>query len=236
MLQNPKEQNGVAKQRMILGTHTSDNEQNYLMIAEVQLPLEDSEYDARAYDEQKAEVGGVGVPSGIGHVNVVQQINHDGEVNRARYMPQNEFLIATKTPTAEVLVFDWSKQSSKPSRDGKCNPHLRLLGHDVEGYGLAWNPHDLKKGTLLSGSDDAKICVWDIHGNGGENSRPGVSPPPSDPYSKQSSQTSDTVLFLNSSKRNARVCRGLFPCTMLGNNAPASVYVLHISCMSTEPC
>lgn len=174
VVQSPKEQDGVAKQRMILGTHTSDNEQNYLMIAEVQLPLEDSEYDARAYDEQKAEVGGVGVPSGIGHVNVVQQINHDGEVNRARYMPQNEYLIATKTPTADVLVFDWSKQSSKPSRDGKCNPHLRLLGHDVEGYGLAWNPHDYKKGTLLSGSDDAKICVWDINGNGGEISRPGV--------------------------------------------------------------
>jgi histone-binding protein RBBP4 len=163
-VQRPKEQpNGVAKQRMILGTHTSDNEQNHLMIAEVNLPLEDSEFDAKGYDEQRNEVGGVGAAPGIGHVTVVQQINHDGEVNRARYMPQNEFLIATKTPNAEVLVFDWSRHDSKPSRDGQCNPFLRLLGHDVEGYGLAWNPHDMRKGTLLSGSDDAKICVWDIN-------------------------------------------------------------------------
>lgn len=173
LLQEAKEYNGFSKQRMILGTHTSDNEQNHLMIAEVSLPLEDSEYDARAYDEQKAEVGGVGVPAGIGHVTVKMQINHDGEVNRARYMPQNDNLIATKTPQAEVLVFDWTTHESKP-RDTTCNPHLRLIGHDVEGYGLAWNPHDMKKGNLLSGSDDAKICVWDVMGNTNSVARPGV--------------------------------------------------------------
>jgi WD40 repeat protein len=86
------------------------------------------------------------------------------QVNRARYMPQNEFFIATKTPTADVLVFDWSKHDSKPARDGKCNPMLKLIGHDVEGYGLAWNPHASKTATLLSGSDDSHICVWDIAG------------------------------------------------------------------------
>ena len=155
---------GTRTQRLLLGTHTSDGEQNHLMLAEVQLPLEDSEYDARAYDDQKAEVGGVGAAAGIGHVRVTQQINHDGEVNRARYMPQDERLVATKTPTAEVLVFDWSKLGSKPDPDGKCNPMLRLIGHDVEGYGLAWNPHHAKQGTLLSGSDDSHICVWDIQG------------------------------------------------------------------------
>jgi Histone-binding protein RBBP4 or subunit C of CAF1 complex len=165
-LQNPvtDDKAGVRRQRLLLGTHTSDGEQNHLMLAEVALPLEDSEYDARAYDEQKAEVGGIGVAAGIGHVSVVQQINHDGEVNRARYMPQNQFLIATKSPTADVLVFDWSKHDSKPARDGKCSPMLKLVGHDVEGYGLAWSPHAAKEGTLLSGSDDSHICVWDIRG------------------------------------------------------------------------
>jgi histone-binding protein RBBP4 len=42
-----------SKQKLILGTHTSDNEQNYLMIAEVQLPLEDTELDARQYDDER---------------------------------------------------------------------------------------------------------------------------------------------------------------------------------------
>ena len=35
-------------QQLILGTHTSENEQNYLMRAEVQLPLEDADVDAAA--------------------------------------------------------------------------------------------------------------------------------------------------------------------------------------------
>lgn len=38
-------------QKMVLGTHTSDNYQNHLMIAEVKLPLEDTEIDARKYDD-----------------------------------------------------------------------------------------------------------------------------------------------------------------------------------------
>jgi histone-binding protein RBBP4 len=116
-----------SKQRLVLGTHTSDNEQNYLMIAEVQLPLEDGEVAAAGgYGAERGEAGGFG--GAHGKVHVVQQINHDGEVNRARAMPQEKFLIATKTVSAEVFVFDYSKHPSKPNADGVCAPDLRLLG------------------------------------------------------------------------------------------------------------
>lgn len=151
---------GYSKQKLILGTHTSDGEQNYLMIAEVTLPLEDSELDARQYDDERGEVGGFGGQTA--KVQVKQQINHSGEVNRARYMPSNKFIVATKTISAEVYIFDWSKHDSKPSPDGICNPNLRLCGHKTEGYGLAWSP--FLPGHLLSGSDDAQICLWDING------------------------------------------------------------------------
>ena len=97
-----------------------------------------------------------------GKIQVVQQINHEGEVNRARYMPQNSFMIATKTISAEVYVFDYSKHPSKPT-DTVCNPDLRLTGHKTEGYGLAWSP--FMEGHLISGSDDATICLWDISGH-----------------------------------------------------------------------
>ncbi|KAG0564781.1 hypothetical protein KC19_8G139600 [Ceratodon purpureus] len=147
-------------QRLIVGTHTSDNEPNYLMIAQVQLPLEDSENNARQYDDERGDLGGFGCSSR--KVQVVQQINHEGEVNRARYMPQNPFYIATKTVSAEVYVFDYSKHPSKPPQDGQCNPDIRLRGHKTEGYGLSWSPN--KDGHLLSGSDDAQICLWDIRG------------------------------------------------------------------------
>lgn len=75
-------------------------------------------------------------------------------------MPQNPFIIATKTVNAEVYVFDYSKYPSKPPLDGECNPFLRLRGHNTEGYGLSWSK--FKQGHLLSGSDDAQICLWDI--------------------------------------------------------------------------
>ncbi|KAM7474650.1 hypothetical protein LguiB_021893 [Lonicera macranthoides] len=146
-------------QKMILGTHTSKNEPNYLMLAHVQLPLEDAENDARHYDDDRSDVGGFGCANG--KVQIIQQINHDGEVNRARYMPQNQFIIATKTVNAEVYVFYYSKHPSKPHLNGACSPDLRLRGHSTEGYGLSWS--QFKPGHLLSGSDDAQICLWDIN-------------------------------------------------------------------------
>ena len=152
-----------ASQKLILGTHTSEHEQNYLMIAEAQLPLESAEVDGREYDDESGEAGGFG--SGGAKVKVVQHINHDGEVNRARYMPQNSFVLATKTVSADVYVFDYTKHPSKADADSGCQPNIRLKGHLTEGYGLSWSP--FKSGHLLSGSDDAQICLWDVTGGDG---------------------------------------------------------------------
>lgn len=40
-------------QQLIIGTHTSDHEQNHLMIANVRLPRDDAVVDTKKYDEQK---------------------------------------------------------------------------------------------------------------------------------------------------------------------------------------
>ncbi|XP_045440863.1 histone-binding protein RBBP4 isoform X5 [Pipistrellus kuhlii] len=143
--------------RLVLGTHTSD-EQNHLVIASVQLPNDDAQFDASHYDSEKGEFGGFGSVSG--KIEIEIKINHEGEVNRARYMPQNPCIIATKTPSSDVLVFDYTKHPSKPDPSGECNPDLRLRGHQKEGYGLSWNPN--LSGHLLSASDDHTICLWDI--------------------------------------------------------------------------
>ena len=77
---------------------------------------------------------------------------------RARYMPQNPCVIATKTVSGDLLIFDYSKHPLQPSSDRICRPDVRLTGHTKEGYGLSWNT--LKKGTLLSSSEDRSICEW----------------------------------------------------------------------------
>ena len=148
--------------KMILGTHTSESEQNYLMVAEVRLPREETEVHARKYDDSKAELGGFGGVSG--KVEVTVRIPHEGEVNRARYMPQDPLFIATKTASAEVYVFDISKHQSNPPAGAPCSPEHTLTGHTKEGYGLCWSQHD--KGHLLSASDDGTVCHWDISGAG----------------------------------------------------------------------
>eukprot|EP00605_Chrysophyceae_sp_TOSAG23-4_P000024 GSChrysophyteH1.ASY1.ANO1.24.1 assembled CDS len=127
------------------GTHTVDNEPNYLLIADVSVP-----------DENGNEIVDK-TPS----INYTHRILHDGEVNRARYMPQNSKIIATKSPSKTVFVYNYENHpeiptSNKTQADHECH------GHTAEGYGICWNPH--KAGHLLSGSLDGGVCIWDLHG------------------------------------------------------------------------
>ena len=148
----------VSEHRLILGTHTAPGEMNHLMLANVHLPLPDAEIDARRYDDERGEAGGFGALNG--KVEVFIKIPHEGEVNRARHMPQDPMIIATKSPSSEVFVFDATKHPSMPRPGAQPRPEHVCLGHKKEGYGLAWSP--FHRGQLLSGSDDGLVCSWDI--------------------------------------------------------------------------
>jgi len=74
-------------------------------------------------------------------------------------MPQNPFVVATKTDKAPVHIFYFPKHPSEPT-NGEVKPQLTLEGHDREGFALSWNP--FAEGMLLSGASDGKICLWDI--------------------------------------------------------------------------
>ncbi|KAJ8904648.1 hypothetical protein NDN08_001166 [Rhodosorus marinus] len=147
-------------QKLLLGTHTSEGEQNHLMIANIQLPNEKSEVDGSHYDDRDHEqAGGFGMGA-HGKIELVHRINHEGEVNRARCMPQKPSIIGTKTITSEVFVFDTTMHPLKPPPNGACTPQLRLTGHKKEGYGLDWS--SLEEGQVLSASDDSMICHWNV--------------------------------------------------------------------------
>lgn len=177
----------VQEHSLLLGTHTT-GEQNYLMVASVNLPKDDQVVSggekenadnakvATHYDEDRKEVGGFGHASSannnnnnngivhnatVGKIEIRMKIRHPGEVNRARYMPQNHFMVATRGPSPEVYVWDLAKHPSFPaSNEEKINAQQTCLGHTKEGYAMAWSP--LKEGHLLSGSEDCTVCLWDI--------------------------------------------------------------------------
>ena len=91
-------------------------------------------------------------------IRVKQTIDHDGEVNRARYMPQNPDLIATKTVKGDVCIFDRTKHETKAPANGEAKPDIRLKGQTKEGYGLSWSP--VASGHILSASEDATVAYW----------------------------------------------------------------------------
>ncbi|CAG8488051.1 14340_t:CDS:2 [Racocetra fulgida] len=144
-------------QRLLIGTHTSDNDQNFVEIAHIQLPKNDVNVDPRKFDEEKGEIGGYGGTT-ESRIKVVQKIKHEGEVNRARYMPQKQDIIATKTVSGDVYIFDRTKHPLKPLTDGGCQPELKLRGHVKEG--------PLKEGHILDASEDTTICHWYVNAIG----------------------------------------------------------------------
>ncbi|OSX66981.1 hypothetical protein POSPLADRAFT_1063874 [Postia placenta MAD-698-R-SB12] len=175
--------------RLLLGTHTSGQAQDYLQIATVQLPKRDDSasadrLDRADYDDERGELGGHSIPPQP-RIQIIQRINHTGEVNRARYMPQNPDLIATKAVSGEVFVFDRTKHSSEPERGRPYSWCLRgyncvPLVRDINSYTKAKNtiePTTVFRGhtsvvgdvdwnskhenILASVGDDKMLMVWD---------------------------------------------------------------------------
>ena len=148
--------------RLLLGTHTSGGAPNYLQIAHVSLP-NPLQPDIKDYDEDTGEIGGYGggsnKPKAVDvKFTIVQRIDHPGEVNKARYQPQNPDVIATMCTDGRVMIWNRSKLPSIPT--GNVRPEIELHGHDQEGFALNWSPHE--PGHLVTGSSDETVKLWDI--------------------------------------------------------------------------
>ncbi|KAI9251363.1 WD40-repeat-containing domain protein [Phascolomyces articulosus] len=160
-------------QRLLLGTHTNDDDRNYVQIATVRLPNNDTTTNGKSNDENAMETDDDNNTNGTApydsHIKIEQKIVHEGEVNRARYQCDNTDMIATKSRAGEVYIFNRKEFNPFPRVFERFNPTLRLSGHDKEGYGLAWNPHKSKSTHLISGSFDTRVCYWDIGGTPKEN-------------------------------------------------------------------
>lgn len=130
---------GYNAQSLLLGTQTSDQENNHLLIAEVKIPNKSSNNFSSIKNK----------------IEVRNMFNHEGDVNKARINPFNENLIATKSSNGSVYIFN--KDIEKESSNDYI---LKLSGHTQEGYGLSWSK--CENNILISGSYDNLICLWDI--------------------------------------------------------------------------
>jgi histone-binding protein RBBP4 len=88
---------------------------------------------------------------------VLEKIQHNGEINRARYCPADHRLMAIASNKGDIILTNFKEQVAK------------LVGHTAEGYGISWN--NINKNLLLSGFTDRRICIWDIEKNKQENQK-----------------------------------------------------------------
>ncbi|KAI9301969.1 retinoblastoma binding protein 7 [Cunninghamella echinulata] len=147
-------ENESTTQEILIGTHTNDEEDNYLQVLALNLPQSE---DNESTTTSQAKVA---------KIDLSQKLNHPGEVNRARYQYKHPNIIATKTRDGPVLIYDRTTPLS--------NPILQLTGHTTEGYGLEWNPHQTNH--LLSAGYDHIICHWDIESNPDSNDKKSLEP------------------------------------------------------------
>lgn len=144
------ESNFYSRQDLILGTQTSDQETNYLILGQIKIPKKNLESTAEYNKAEKK-------------VNLVTKIPHEGEINKARANPDSQNLIATKSSNGLLYLIDSDKHTGNESNSAV---QYKLSGHNQEGYGLNWN--NTQSNLLASGSDDKLICVWDINGKSQE--------------------------------------------------------------------
>jgi histone-binding protein RBBP4 len=132
-------------QQLLLGTHTNDDEPNYLQIASVKIPKENKSEDT-AMEDVHGKIQFLCMRASITNffaieenknnetfIKITQKILHEGEVNRARYQIENPNIIATKSRTGDVYIFDRTTFDLMPQKDEKFDPTLRLTGHHKEG-------------------------------------------------------------------------------------------------------
>lgn len=115
-------------------------------------------------DKEEFEIGRV--PNKKLHL--MQSISHLGDVNRAKYMPQNPDVIASANNLGDLVVYDRTKHSSFQSAlasEVVAAPELRLVSGatsdtSVDIFALDWNQQ--KEGSLVSATTHGHVSIYDL--------------------------------------------------------------------------
>ncbi|KAG7752420.1 hypothetical protein KL911_003702 [Ogataea haglerorum] len=136
----------ISKTRnLLLTTHTSGEDVNYLKIASTQIPASVWENGPEITAEELQQINS--------RLRISKKLDQESEINRVRAMPQNSRVISTINGKGDVFVYHLDAKMNQENRN-------RLIHHTDNGYGLSWNPN--VEGELATCSDDQTVAVWDI--------------------------------------------------------------------------
>lgn len=157
-------------QRVLLATNTAGQAPEYLRIGELTLPEIVSPQTLAEYDAEQGTIGGYHSDK-TADFRIVQRIQCQGVVSRARYMPQNPNVVATVASTGEAALWDVTKFPYKPV--DTYVPTVKLLGHKEEVLAVDWSP--VIEAQLATCDANGGIFLWNMaHGY---DSRTGVMQP-----------------------------------------------------------
>lgn len=162
--------NEEAIQRLLLGTFTLGQSTDNISILQLpyytnlnkNLTIDKLDYN---HDKEEFELTKVAKKK----INVLQKINHLGDVNKLRYMPQNPDVIASANNLGNLVIYDRTKHASFKSSligdDTDLNkPQLRLVNEwntsDADIFAIDWNKQ--KEGVIISANMVGNINLYDI--------------------------------------------------------------------------
>lgn len=153
----------LKRHKLLLGTQTSGQSKEFLRIVSIDLPEETLSNGERIvpnlskYDAEKGEIGGY-MNQSHSKAHITQFIDHEGEVNSAKYMPQNPNIVASASSTGKCFIYDTTKHPLQAR--GYPRPDMVLVHHTDEASSLSWNP--TKKDILATGSNDSTVALWNL--------------------------------------------------------------------------
>ncbi|KRY42476.1 putative histone-binding protein Caf1 [Trichinella spiralis] len=148
------EMNDERTYRLLIGT-ILENEENAIYVLKIKLrdyPEYVSNEDELQFQTENEEM--------YAEMHSQVTILHKSQVNRIRYCPHRQFIIASQASDGNIYLFDYRNHPSKRGPFDKFEPLVTMEGQKQEGIGLAWNPH--KEGVLLSSSRDCCIYEWNV--------------------------------------------------------------------------
>ncbi|GEQ72692.1 hypothetical protein JCM33374_g6379 [Metschnikowia sp. JCM 33374] len=134
----PQNHESTTDTKLLLGTHTSGKDNDYLKLASTTLPSKKNIESAK-----KLKVSSI--------IKISKKIKSSSEINRARYMPQDPKFVAAINGIGGCEIFNLESGIKEHS----------FSPHQENGYGLSWN--HFQRGILLTASDDKTCVISDVN-------------------------------------------------------------------------